>query len=136
MDVFPSRTEVWDLNGKVLCEIRNSHVAEEAPSARDAVVPGIRIVNWRPDVPATLVMVEALDKGNPRTNGPEARSGLALVGAIHRSGDTVHPDRIPLRRHHLDLAYHGISNRAALGAVRGGAPGRLIRPPRMVVLRN
>ncbi|MFL5609088.1 MAG: TolB family protein, partial [Gemmatimonadaceae bacterium] len=30
MDVFPSRTEVWDLNGKVLREIRNSHVAEEA----------------------------------------------------------------------------------------------------------
>ena len=41
MDVFPSRTEVWNLNGKVLREIRNSHVAEEAPSARDAVLPGI-----------------------------------------------------------------------------------------------
>src|SRR2546423_1053289 len=67
MDVFPSRTEIWDLSGKVLREIRNSHVAEEAPSARDAVLPGIRIVSWRPDVPATLVMVEALDNGNPRT---------------------------------------------------------------------
>jgi dipeptidyl aminopeptidase/acylaminoacyl peptidase len=80
MDVFPSRTEVWDLNGKVLREIRNSHVAEEAPSARDAVLPGIRFVNWRPDVPATLVMVEALDKGNPRNVVPK-RDQVSLVPA-------------------------------------------------------
>ena len=78
MDVFPSRTEVWDLNGKVLREIRNSHVAEEAPSARDAVVPGIRNVNWRPDAPATLVMVEALDKGNPRNTVPK-RDQVSLL---------------------------------------------------------
>ncbi len=80
MDVFPSRTEVWDLNGKVLREIRNSHIAEEAPSARDAVLPGIRIVNWRPDVPATLVMVEALDKGNPRNSVPK-RDQVSLLAA-------------------------------------------------------
>jgi len=80
MDVFPSRTEVWDLNGKVLREIRNSHVAEEAPSARDAVLPGIRIVNWRSDVPATLVMVEALDKGNPRNVVPK-RDQVSLLSA-------------------------------------------------------
>jgi len=80
MDVFPSRTEVWDLNGKVLREIRNSHVAEEAPSARDAVVPGIRNVNWRPDAPATLVMVEALDKGNPRNTVPK-RDQVSLLSA-------------------------------------------------------
>ena len=80
MDVFPSRTEVWDLSGKVLREIRNSHVAEEAPSARNAVVPGIRNVNWRPDAPATLVMVEALDKGNPRNTVPK-RDQLSLLSA-------------------------------------------------------
>ena len=80
MDVFPSRTEVWDLSGKVLREIRNSHVAEEAPSARDAVVPGIRFVNWRPDVPATLVTVEALDKGNPRNTVPK-RDQVSLLSA-------------------------------------------------------
>jgi len=80
MDVFPSRTEIWDLTGKVLREIRNSHVAEEAPSARDAVLPGIRIVNWRPDVPATLVMVEALDKGNPRNSVPK-RDQVSLLSA-------------------------------------------------------
>ncbi|HEY3134037.1 MAG TPA: prolyl oligopeptidase family serine peptidase [Gemmatimonadaceae bacterium] len=80
MDVFPSRTEVWSLNGKVLREIRNSHVAEEAPSARDAVLPGIRSVNWRPDVPATLVLVEALDSGNPRKSVPK-RDQVSLLSA-------------------------------------------------------
>jgi len=80
MDVFPSRTEVWDLSGKVLREIRNSHVAEEAPSARDAVVPGIRFVGWRPDAPATLVTVEALDKGNPRNTVPK-RDQVSLLSA-------------------------------------------------------
>jgi dipeptidyl aminopeptidase/acylaminoacyl peptidase len=80
MDVFPSRTEVWNLNGKIVREIRNSHVAEEAPSARDAVVPGIRVVSWRPDVPATLLLVEALDKGNPRTVVPK-RDQVSLLSA-------------------------------------------------------
>jgi dipeptidyl aminopeptidase/acylaminoacyl peptidase len=80
MDVFPSRTEVWDLSGKVLREIRNSRVAEEAPSARDAVLPGVRFVNWRNDSPATLVMVEALDKGNPRNTVPK-RDQVSLLSA-------------------------------------------------------
>lgn len=80
MDIFPSRIEVWNLNGKVLREVRNSHVAEQAPSARDAVLPGIRFVNWRADTPATLVMVEALDKGDPRNRVPK-RDQVSLLSA-------------------------------------------------------
>jgi dipeptidyl aminopeptidase/acylaminoacyl peptidase len=63
---FPSRTEVWDRNGKVIREITASAVAQDAPSMRDAVTPGVRAVAWRTDAPATLVMAEALDKGDPR----------------------------------------------------------------------
>ncbi|MDB4872215.1 MAG: glutamyl peptidase Serine peptidase family, partial [Gemmatimonadales bacterium] len=80
MDVFPSRTEIWDLNGKVVREIRNSRVAEEAPSARDAVLPGIRFVTWRSDAPSTLVMVEALDNGDPRNRVPR-RDQVSLLSA-------------------------------------------------------
>ncbi|HEX9219051.1 MAG TPA: prolyl oligopeptidase family serine peptidase, partial [Gemmatimonadaceae bacterium] len=87
LGAFPSRTEIWNLSGKVVREIRNSHVAEEAPSARDAVLPGIRIVNWRPDVPATLVMVEALDKGNPRTAVPK-RDQVSLLSAPFTAAPT------------------------------------------------
>jgi dipeptidyl aminopeptidase/acylaminoacyl peptidase len=80
MDVFPSRTEIWDLNGKVVREIRNSRVAEEAPSARDAVLPGIRFVTWRSDAPSTLIMVEALDNGDPRNRVPR-RDQVSLLSA-------------------------------------------------------
>ncbi len=80
MDVFPSRTEIWNRDGRVLREIRNSHVAEEAPSARDAVVPGIRVISWRPDAPSTLVLVEALDSGNPRKTVPK-RDQVSLLSA-------------------------------------------------------
>jgi dipeptidyl aminopeptidase/acylaminoacyl peptidase len=80
MDVFPARTEIWNLNGKVVREIRNSHLAEEQPGARDAVLPGIRFVEWRSDAPATLVMVEALDKGDPRNRVPK-RDQVSLLSA-------------------------------------------------------
>jgi len=80
MDVFPSRTEVWTTNGKVVREVRNSHVAEEAASARDAVLPGIRVVDWRADAAATLVLVEALDKGDPRNHVPK-RDQVSLLSA-------------------------------------------------------
>jgi dipeptidyl aminopeptidase/acylaminoacyl peptidase len=33
---------------------------------RDATSPGIRSISWRPDEPATLVLVRALDDGDPR----------------------------------------------------------------------
>jgi len=80
MDVFPSRTEVWNTSGKVVREIHNSHIAEEAPSARDAVLPGIRFIDWRSDAPATLVTVEALDNGDPRNRVPK-RDQVSLLSA-------------------------------------------------------
>ncbi len=87
MDVFPSRTEVWNLNGRVVREILNTHVAEEAPSTRDAVLPGIRLVTWRSDAPATLVMVEALDKGDPR-NRVAKRDQVSLLSAPFTGAST------------------------------------------------
>jgi dipeptidyl aminopeptidase/acylaminoacyl peptidase len=38
----------------------------DQPSMRDATQPGIRQISWRADEPATLMMVEALDGGDPR----------------------------------------------------------------------
>jgi dipeptidyl aminopeptidase/acylaminoacyl peptidase len=81
---FPSRTEVWDRNGKVVREITASAVAQDAPSMRDAVSPGIRNVAWRPDVPATLVMAEALDNGDPRVKVAK-RDRVSLLAAPFNS---------------------------------------------------
>lgn len=63
---FPLRTEVWTLDGQVVRTVYEKPLIEAQPSMRDAVSPGIRQISWRPDEPATLVLVQALDDGDPR----------------------------------------------------------------------
>jgi len=66
LNAFPSRIEVWSPTGGVVRKVVDTQQPEEAPSARDAVLPGIRSVTWRADAPATLILVEALDGGDPK----------------------------------------------------------------------
>lgn len=68
LNAFPSRIEVWSPTGGLVREVVDTQQPEEAPSARDAVLPGIRSVTWRTDAPATLVLVEALDGGDPKVS--------------------------------------------------------------------
>jgi len=77
---FPSATEVWTASGTMVKQIVRSDVPDEAPSARDAVLPGIRSVNWRPDAPATLVYAEALDNGDPKVKA-DKRDRVSLLAA-------------------------------------------------------
>ncbi len=65
---FPVRMEVWDAMGKPVKEIADRGLQEFLPVSFDADVAGPRDVRWRADAPATLVWVEALDKGDPRVN--------------------------------------------------------------------
>ncbi len=62
---FPSNIAVYDLSGNKIYNVADIPLTEEMPSAFDAVRKGIRNVRWRPDVPATLYWVEALDGGDP-----------------------------------------------------------------------
>jgi len=80
LNAFPSRTEVWNSAGAIVKEVVNTEQSEEASSARDAVLPGIRSVTWRSDAPATLVLVEALDKGDPKLSVPK-RDRVSLFAA-------------------------------------------------------
>lgn len=68
---FPRRIEVWDRDGKVIREIADLPLADAVATDFDAVPEGPRSVSWRADKPATLAWVEALDKGNPRTEAAE-----------------------------------------------------------------
>lgn len=68
---FPTRVEVWDLDGKVVHTLVDRPLQEEVPIAFDATVPGPRSANWRADAPATLVWVEALDGGDPAKPAPK-----------------------------------------------------------------
>ncbi|MFZ2285567.1 MAG: prolyl oligopeptidase family serine peptidase [Bacteroidales bacterium] len=61
---FPSRTEIWDLDGNVTKTLLVKPLQENLPRGYDAVNPGPRNYNWRSDRPASLLWVEALDGGD------------------------------------------------------------------------
>jgi dipeptidyl aminopeptidase/acylaminoacyl peptidase len=61
---FPRLIEVWDLNGDVVHTVADLPLADNIPLAFGSVAPGPRSVNWRADVPATLVWADARDGGD------------------------------------------------------------------------
>ncbi|MFL6228724.1 MAG: S9 family peptidase [Pyrinomonadaceae bacterium] len=62
---FPKEVEVWDARGQLVHKLASLPLQDEVPI--DGVQVGPRRYGWRPDAPRTLVWVEALDEGNPKT---------------------------------------------------------------------
>jgi len=77
---FPRRIEIWDRDGKVVKQIADLPLADTVATDFDAVSEGPRAVSWRADKPATLAWIEALDKGNPRTEAAQ-RDRIVLLDA-------------------------------------------------------
>ena len=63
---FPTRTDVWGLDGKPVATIADLRLAEDVPVSFDAVRTGRRDIEWRADVPATVCWAEARDGGDPK----------------------------------------------------------------------
>lgn len=61
---FPMTTTVYSKKGKKIQEIVNVPLIEDLPKGFMSVREGRRNIEWRNDKPATLVFVEALDKGD------------------------------------------------------------------------
>ncbi len=80
MGAFATRTAVWKRSGQLVRVVHESPLRENLPSARDAVIPGIRGITWRADAPATLVLLEALDDGDPQKKVPK-RDRISLLAA-------------------------------------------------------
>jgi len=64
---FPTVLSLLDKEGKFIKVIQEIPLIEEMPNGFDAVEKGPRRVSWRPDKPASIYWVEALDGGNPKT---------------------------------------------------------------------
>jgi dipeptidyl aminopeptidase/acylaminoacyl peptidase len=68
MSGFPKDVEVWNRRGEVARKVA------DVPSSEGIVMNGVQIgprqYAWRPDQPATLTWVEALDQGNPKNAAP------------------------------------------------------------------
>ena len=65
---FPKEVEVWTTAGETVETLASLPLADQVPIR--GVPTGPRYHEWRPAVPATLVWVEALDGGNPKTEVP------------------------------------------------------------------
>lgn len=68
VDDFPKEVEVWDMKGQVVHKLASLPLADQVPIG--GVPEGPRAYTWRPSAPATLVWVEALDKGDPKQKAP------------------------------------------------------------------
>lgn len=62
---FPKEVEVWDMNGKTLYKVASLPLQDQIPS--QGVATGPRGYGWVPTESATLIWVEALDGGDPRS---------------------------------------------------------------------
>lgn len=67
---FPSKSVVYKHDGTLVKEVNQLPLAEVMPKGFMATRTGKRTMFWRSDVPASLVYVEALDKGNPAEQVP------------------------------------------------------------------
>ncbi|MCC3158013.1 prolyl oligopeptidase family serine peptidase [Hymenobacter sp. 15J16-1T3B] len=68
---FPLKVEVYDVaTGDPVKTLADLPLADEVPTAFDAVPTGQREHGWRADVPATLFWTEAQDGGDPKTEAP------------------------------------------------------------------
>jgi dipeptidyl aminopeptidase/acylaminoacyl peptidase len=74
---FPHAIEVWDTAGKLVHRLADLPLADGVPI--EGVPTGPRNVAWRPDQPATLVYVEALDGGDPAKKAPHRDCVLSLA---------------------------------------------------------
>jgi dipeptidyl aminopeptidase/acylaminoacyl peptidase len=77
---FPVKTEVWTTDGELMRMVYDRPLIDAQPSMRDSTTPGIRTITWRADDPATLIMVEALDDGDPRKAVPK-RDRVSMLKA-------------------------------------------------------
>lgn len=65
---FPKDVEIWNRRGEL------TRTVADVPSSEGIVINGVpvgpRQYRWRPDRPATLTWVEALDEGDPKKSAP------------------------------------------------------------------
>ena len=85
---FPTRLSIWDLRGTVVKTLAELPLQDDVGTSFDAVPRGMRDLQWRPDAPATVVWVEALDEGDP-AKVVEKRDRIFMLPAPFTASPTV-----------------------------------------------
>ena len=92
---FPSQTDIFDKQGKLITNLLDTPLIEELPKGRMSTRTGKRSYSWRTDKPSTLIYVKALDGGDPALEAnyrdevfeiaaPFNGKGKSLVKTINR----------------------------------------------------
>lgn len=92
---FPTTTTVYDKTGDKVATVAQQPLVEDLPQGFMATITGRRSLQWRDDLPSTLVYVEALDGGDPATEAeyrdelyqldpPFAGEGKPLMKTVNR----------------------------------------------------
>ena len=79
--LFPQMVEVWSRAGEKQYQVADLPLGDRIPV--QGVRTGPRACEWRPDEPATLVWVEALDGGNPKEKVPHRDRIMTLSAPFH-----------------------------------------------------
>ncbi len=101
---FPTDVEVWNRSGEKVRAIADVPMGDVVPI--HGVMTGPRSYRWHPLDPATLVWVEALDKGDIRNKVPHRDRIVTLKAPVHGRADRGRQDRVSLRRRELDRQGH------------------------------
>lgn len=67
---FPSETNIYDQNGKLITKFNERPLLEVIPKGFMSTYTGKRSISWRSDQPATLYWAEALDGGDQEKQVP------------------------------------------------------------------
>ncbi len=88
LNFFPTRIEVWGLDGRVARTLATRPLIERVAWGGDGAQVGPRNPSWRADAAATLVWTEALDGGDP-TKPASKRDRVLSVDAPFRGEPTI-----------------------------------------------
>jgi dipeptidyl aminopeptidase/acylaminoacyl peptidase len=132
---FPKEIEAWDRSGKVVHKIASLPLEDKVPI--NGVPTGPRSLQWQPGAPATVVWMEALDGGDPRTKATHRDRIMAFRGPF--TGEPVEIFRTEQRAQDIEMsASNGIALVSDFDRIKRwlrtfqidvdkpGEPGRLI----------
>jgi len=86
---FPLKTEIVPLKVGTAKVLSDRPAVDNLPISRDAVEVGPRDYQWRSDVPATVVWVEAADGGDPSKKAAIVDKVMALPAPFEGSATTI-----------------------------------------------
>ena len=116
IDGFPQQVEIWNRRGEV------ARTVAQIPSHEGVTLTGVRTgprdYRWRPDQPATLIWVEALDGGDLKNQVPFRDKLCRGRSPVHGRARGICEDRVPLSEPFV----YGEGHRAGCRIRSGDAP--------------